>query len=180
MALHNVDRSSMDRSNPAPNSHDMSSLTGVPMVNVPRPAHNTLSVAYISPGVVPSTQSGNAGTGTSYGRIGQFVQTGTMGCVYNSSLENVFSVPHGLGYAPLVIAVLNNATVTGISDNGTTSIMLPTHLNASLANGYYEVFQWIYMMSDDTNVYCYCINANGGTGSFDVTYYLYQQPALQL
>lgn len=46
MALHNTDKTSLDRSNPAPATHDVAYTSIAPIVNIPRPSHSTVSTQY--------------------------------------------------------------------------------------------------------------------------------------
>ena len=167
MALHNIDRNSEDRGSPAPNTHDVHSMTGVGIVNVPRQAHNTLSTAYTPPGVVPSAQAS----------LGQFIASGIANVTGDGSLVSVTTVPHGLGYAPIVTGVMNHVSVTDISNR--VSVFLPTWVAANISGGAISFTIWLSAMADDTNVYFYMINATGSPKSLNVTYYLYKQPALQ-
>jgi hypothetical protein len=168
MSLFNIDRESLDRSNPQPATHDEAYVTGHPIIDTPRPAHGTLSTQYISPGQ----------QATNLSSLGQFVQTGIISGALSGSAEEAFSVPHGLGYAPYPTGILNGYSITGISGTD-LAIPLPSFLNASLGGGAITFSEWGMMIADATNVYFYVLNADGGTGSFRVTYYLYKQMAQQ-
>lgn len=168
MALHNVDKGSADRSSPSPNTHDKISDTQGRM------AHGTLSTQYISPGGNNLNGLGQPNLAS----LGQFIQAGVMICNYTSAAENIFSVPHGLKYAPIPIGVLANSTITNISNGGTTVVPLPFYLGLEIAGGNIYFNQYVSVMSDPTNIYTYMINANGAAGQFVVTYYLYKQPGV--
>lgn len=181
MALHSVDKNLNSRSKPYPNSHDLF----VDHQGAVQPmAHATPSVQYTQPGFVPQTMTGPGGTQIPLASLGQFLATGTMNCTPTGSLEDVFSIPHGLGYAPIVIGMMNNSTVTGISDNGTTTVMLPTWLKSAIGTvGGSSVFlftKYATMMSDPTSVFCYLVNPSADTTPFAITYYLYKQNSNQI
>jgi len=168
-ALHSIDRSSSDRGTPAPNYHDASYISGgAPIINVPRAAHKTASVNYVSSVTNASTQSGT------FNGYKILVQKGTM-TVNGSGTTIVTTLAHNLGYAPLVEGAINNASVSNIS--GKVNIPLPTWLNVNLAGANILLSVWGSMMVDATNVYVYTLNTTGSNVSYTVTYYLYQQQA---
>ena len=167
MALHNVDKSlGGDRSNPQPNTHDTSFITGFPVINVPRPAHGTLSTNYTEQGSAPTNTAG----------LFSFLESGVMEVINDGSVSTITSEPHGLGFTPIAFGSLNNATTTGINDP--VNIPLPGWLGVGFSGGAINFTVWASVMADALNVYTYTLNASGSPVTFFVTYYLYKQPAL--
>lgn len=125
MALHSVDKGSIDRGSPRPNTFDkLVDTAGIP-------AKGTVSTQYVGVGTQVTNQSS----------VGQFVKSGVMGVTPTAAAETITSVAHGLGYAPIALGALNNATITGISNSGTTSIPLPmwTSIGGSGGNITFQV-----------------------------------------
>ena len=155
MALHNVDRNSMDRSNPNPNTHDVNYITNAPIVNIPRPAHNTLSVNYLA-NQTPSTLTPL--------KNGQFrivaVVTGTY-TINATDASNGYanlSLAHNLGYKPSV-----EGSFILTSDN--TSRQMPYDYR-SPAQTYFQT-----ATTSSAAVYVYSVdstNINVGIKIFDI------------
>lgn len=164
MALHFVDKHSMDRGNPTPNRHDTIEDT------IGRMAHGTTSMNYLPPGQVPDTQT------PLYSGFKRLVASDTAEIVNDGSAETVTAVAHGLGYAPLVEGAINNATVTNIA--GKVNIPLPAWAKVETSGGSVQFTIWISIMCDATNVYFYSVNGTGSPFSLAATYYLYQQQAV--
>jgi hypothetical protein len=97
--------------------------------------------------------------------------------VVNSGTTVTFTTtPHGLGYAPLIDASINNTTISGIGSN--LNQPLPTWLAADIGGTTPGVVSFnIYLSAvvDATNVYFLMLNATGNPKTITVTYYLYQQ-----
>lgn len=162
MAIHSVDKSSDGRDNPKPNTHDTIEDTF-------RQAHGTNSVNYVTAPDSFSAQSAILGGNA------RLVASGTLTVENDGSTTTVASVPHSLGYTPLVIASLNNATITAVPE--IVSIPLPTWASAAIAGGN-VVFQiWLEAMASVDAVYVQMLNASGNPITITVTYYLYQQAA---
>lgn len=163
MAIHSVDKNANGRGNPTPNTHD---TIGTPN----RMAHGTNSINYLPPGQPPSSQTSL--------KSGQYrpVLTDQIELINNGGTLTTTTVPHNLGYAPTVKASLNDSTVTGIP--GLANLELPTFTQATISGGNVTFQTWLYTLSDDTYVYFQFLNATGTPITLTLTYYLFQQAAL--
>lgn len=168
--LHNTDKNSMDRNNPQPNTHDTSYTTGFPIVNVPRPAHGIVSTNYRTPGGKPPA------TPALFSGYKRLVASETVELIASGATLTTTTAAHNLGYAPLVEAAINDATVSGIS--GLVNVPLPLIVQGSTSGGNVLIQMWLFPLVDATNVYFQLYNATGNSISLGITYYLYQQTAV--
>lgn len=118
---------------------------------------------------------------------GVVVQSGTVEVPVTSAAQNLTTIPHGLGYLPVINASINNlglifTPVTGpvitIKD---FSLPLPNFLaGAQIVSGGIAFDGWMTALVDETNIYFFSLNGTGNDlGIFDVTYYLQRISASQ-
>lgn len=88
----------------------------------------------------------------------------------NGSTINWVTIPHNLGYRPMVIANLNDVDLGAIFSNG--DIELPTWIGASISGGIVGFTTYLSSGVDNTNVYFIILDATATTASYDVHYYL--------
>lgn len=98
------------------------------------------------------------------------------------------TIPHNLGFAPIVFAYLTNVNLSGIAT--AANIPLPTWTGAAIdtikstatnsgnAQPIFIFSSWIEAVADATNLYVILYNATGATiNPLTVQYYLVQQPS---
>jgi len=167
MALHDVDKSGADRSSPLPNSHDEQ--------GIPRQAHGTNSVNYHTD-ASPSSSGGQILTGNA-----QLITSGVLNHPISIPSSGKISidtstVAHNLGYAPWVVAFMNNTMING---SGAYNIPLPImpSLGVTAADTIAPIV-WMFASSDVNNVYVisYTTASAAVPATYEVTYYLYRQP----
>lgn len=176
MALHNVDKSNFERDTPKPNSHDT-------LEAALRQSHGTNSVNYQTPGGIPPTSGarilgGNARLVKS-GVVSHVVPNGVDGAIHVTTTTTA----HGLGFGPLALAYINNATING---GGAYNIPLPLPITLGANTGgtggapsYLGITAWMQFASDGTNFYVttYTTGSSFIGVTYLVTFYLYQQTA---
>lgn len=110
---------------------------------------------------------------------GVIVQQNVTFVAATGSARDTFTVPHNLGFAPVPVAFLNNANISGSGGAaGLTAVNIPLpgwvsiDTNNLLAGA--VVFPiWLSYYADTKNLYIDIFNATGkATGSLSVTYYL--------
>jgi hypothetical protein len=98
----------------------------------------------------------------------------------NGSVVNWVTVPHNLGYKPLIMAYFNNVTVT----SGATTIFshgdipLPSWYNLAVDTGGTPAIRfttYINYAIDSTNAYFLLFNSLGTTFSVPIKYYLLRE-----
>jgi hypothetical protein len=165
--LFDIDKDNADRGTPSVNTHDK--LPADVMM-----ANGTLSTNYIL-----SSPNPNGIQGVQLGAL-SLVQVGTAVISNNGSTLTTQTQNHGLGFAPYMVAALNNASISGISNP--INLLLPTFLSASaggVTTGAVTFGSYLYGLVDQYNAYFQMINATGSPISVTVTYYLYRQSAVQ-
>jgi len=167
MAIHDIDKSGNDRSAPTPNSHDMQ--------DIPRQAHGTNSVNYTTD-ASPSISGGQILTGNA-----QLITSGVVSHPITIPSSGTLSidtttVAHNLGYAPWVVAFMNNTMING---SGAYNIPLPIMPSLGVtAADTIAPSVWMFAASDKNNIYIisYTTASAAVAVSYAVTYYLYRQP----
>lgn len=169
MALHDVDKNSADRGSPMPNTHDVQTSA--------RMAHGTNSVNYVTD-ATPSVTGGNILSGNA-----RLVSSGVTQCDASAGndstiVSDTFSIPHNLGYNPIVTAWLNNASVG-------FNLPLPIILSSTVGStsgtldgvAFLATNRWMTYGADEDNFYViiYTVGSSMIATSYFVTYYLYQQ-----
>ena len=140
-----------------------------------RMAHGTTSLNLQTPLTNPAT--------------GQGIVNGIFRLVFSRTIEVIstgngiatYTDAHNLGYVPMALAALNNASLADASGTvNNASLFLPTFLNASIGGvtaGVITFGSYLFHFVDDENVYINLLNDTGSLASAFVTYYLYQQAA---
>lgn len=108
----------------------------------------------------------------------KIIKTDVVNLTIASTTVSTVTVPHGLGYAPIVMAFLNNVDLSTVAND--INIPLPTFLNASIdtVGNQVKFVTWVFASSDAFNVYIQCINSSGvALGQFPFKYYLLQETA---
>lgn len=167
MAIHDVDKGNDDRNSPMPNSHDVQE--GI------RAAHGTNSVNYVSDSTGTTNQKLLGGNFrlVKAGALNVVLANGSAGVITTTTT----STPHGLGYAPVPLAFLNNSQING---SGGYNLPLPiTTSFATINSGGLDVLADICRLlcsSDGTNFYVIAYTSGTFIGTnYIINYYLYQQ-----
>lgn len=173
MGLHDVDKNSDDRTSPVVNAHDLGPDR--------RMAHGTNSVNYqtaASPAFgAAQIQGGNSRlVGADVVRV--IAPDGTTGVITITTT----TYHHNLGYAPKAEAYLNNRQ---INNGGSYNIPLPLDISVGANTGgtggapeYLGVIRTMYYATDATSFYVITYSSGSAlAGTYDVTFYLYQQTA---
>lgn len=118
----------------------------------------------------------------------RIVSRGTTSIGSSGASSNWNTIPHNLGFAPVVFAYLAGVTLSGITTNA--NIPLPTWTSATIdtikataLNGGVAIpsvifSTWMEAVADTTNLYVILYNATGASiSNLTVQYYLGQQPA---
>lgn len=106
----------------------------------------------------------------------EIVQTGVTLVGATSSPTNWATVAHNLGYTPTAEAYLDGVSLGGIFGDGV--LQLPTFINSTTTGGVVQFNSYMFVASDNTNVYFIVFNATGGAISdFYVKYYLKRERA---
>lgn len=142
------------------------------------PAHGTTSVNYTTNAVPKGT---NNALKPGFKRM---VLSDTVDVTWvaggGSGNTTTSSVPHPLGYAPLVEAAINNANFTGSITLLDVNIPLPGPLSVNTSATTLGITLYMQVLVDTENVYFITFAANGAPGgTLAVTYYLYQQQVVQ-
>jgi hypothetical protein len=147
-------------------------------------AHGTNSVNYVT-----SPQAFNTQSGILAGNA-RLVKTGVTTAVIPNGISGqitttITTVAHNLGYAPLAQAYLNNANISGSVQH--VNLALPFIISAGDNTGgtggapdYIGIISFMQYATDATNFYVVTYSSGSMTAtSINVTYYLYQQQAVQ-
>lgn len=119
--------------------------------------------------------------------IFKIVQKGTGTIVNNGSTVTTGKIAHGLGFVPVALGFLSNATNSVVGTG--LGIPLPIYTNASIdtilgaatASGNplpIIAFQtYLSVMADELFFYVFLINSTGSPVTYEVTYFLLQESA---
>lgn len=135
---------------------------------------NSYGMWVSKPGVDATTASSTDLIFNSNQDIFKIVQTDTVSVDFISSPFSVFTLAHGLDFAPIPVAFLTDVTDGTASGN----FPFPTNLSVTvdLTDGFIKVGASLNVAADATNVYFECVNALGiDLGTFDIKYYLLQE-----
>lgn len=90
---------------------------------------------------------------------------------------NWSTLPHGLGFAPVPLAFLNNVTLSGIAAGA--NIPLPTYssLSVDTVNQRVNMRTWLHALADEVNLYIVVFNSTGVAFNLNVKYFLLQESA---
>lgn len=95
----------------------------------------------------------------------------------DGSLQNWTTVPHNLGFKPVMIAFLNDVNLSGIADG--VNVLLPTYGNGSIitgANNEVRFTTWIFCNANNSNAYFIMFNSTGSpVNSLPIKYYLLRE-----
>lgn len=108
----------------------------------------------------------------------EILQVGVTTVSSDGSPTNWTTVAHNLGYAPAVLAYMNNVFLSGIT--GVGNIPLPMWTSSQTDTVNHVFIQKSYMMAsvDTQNIYIILYNALGTTiPAFTVKYYLLREKA---
>lgn len=107
----------------------------------------------------------------------KIVQSGSVSFAFTSSTISTGTVVHGLRFAPMVLAFLNNVGISGIASNA--NLPLPTWVGATLdtTNHIVNFSSYISAFTDPQNLYFTLLNASGSPITLPITYYLLQETA---
>lgn len=86
------------------------------------------------------------------------------------------TVPHNLGFAPQIVAFLNQVDVSVVGDD--VNAPLPTWMDVSIdvPNNVIKFRGWLSCYVDAVNAYFLVLNSTGASfGTFPITYYLLQE-----
>lgn len=89
------------------------------------------------------------------------------------SPTNWTTVPHNLGYRPIIFAFLNNVGLSGIFTAG--DIPLPTYLGLDITTTI-DFTSWLHAGVNNTNAYFVLFNGTGAAiPTFSIKYYLLRE-----
>lgn len=91
----------------------------------------------------------------------------------DGSPTNWQTVPHNLGYRPMILAYLNNVGIGGIFSDG--DIPLPSYLGATITTTV-NFTSWVHAAVDNENAYFILFNATGlAISAYEIKYYLLRE-----
>ena len=83
---------------------------------------------------------------------------------------NWATIPHNLGYRPIIITELNDVGITGIFTDA--DVPIPSWTDVNIVGGNVTFQSFLSSAADATNTYFILLNATGLTRSYSVKYYL--------
>lgn len=115
---------------------------------------------------------------TAFQNFNQFeiVQVGIGSASASGIGANYTSAAHNLGYAPKVLADLNDVNLGSIFTGG--NLPLPTFISASIEGDFIAFNSYIFVATDAFSTYFIIYNGSATPiSSFDVKYYLLREKA---
>lgn len=113
--------------------------------------------------------------------IFSIIQSGTIQVPIGVDETNITTIPHNLGFTPIIMAFINDIDLTGFGGDTNGAYPLPGFIEASIGGvtaGVVTFGQWMFPTVDDNNAYIITLNATGTPSNTQiVTYYLLQQTA---
>lgn len=104
----------------------------------------------------------------------EIVVAGNTSVSSNGSTISWTTIPHNLGYRPMVLAFMDDVGIGGIFSDG--DIPLPTWQQANLSDTFIKFSTWLFASADTTNVYAIMFNTTGSpVESFNIKYYLLRE-----
>lgn len=101
---------------------------------------------------------------------GVVVRQGIADVIVTSAPINFATIPHDLGYAPIVEAYFTDVTLSSV---GRGSIPLPSFGSASLSGGNVNFQTWVFGFANEQNVYIVALNGSGADqGTYTISYIL--------